>query len=98
MPVEKTTFTAPNKLYGDREISGYGRDGLVVHKVGKSGWTISQASSGMQINGRAVYATKAIALEKMDQLLALDIKWHLPWDEMNRAFSVCATDIRAIMS
>ena len=98
MQVEKVTFTAPNKLYGDREISGYGRGGLVAHKVGKSGWTISQASSGMQINGRAVYPTKAAALQKMDQLLALDIKWRLPWDEMNRAFSTYATEIRAILS
>ena len=91
-------FTAPNKLYGDKEIAGYGQDGLVVHKIGKSGWTISHQASGSQLSGKAVYKTKAAAAQRLALLLDLDVKWALPWDEMRPAFSANATDIRIILA
>lgn len=95
MSTVKTTFTQTNKLYGDTEVSGYGRGGLVTHKV-KRGWSVSHGPSGMQISSKAVRPTRAAAEAMMEELLALDIKWELPWEEMIRAFSVNATDIRAI--
>lgn len=92
----KVKFTIPNKLYGDKAAEGYGSSGLVVHKLGR-GWTISHAPSGMQIRGGSIWTLKTEALERMDQLLALRVRWDLSWDEMANGFSENREAIKSIV-
>lgn len=96
MTHKKITFTSPNKLYGDREETGYGSGGLVAHKHGR-GWTISQVSSGMAIRGGSVWATKAEALGRLEKLIALPVPWEKSWDEMKDDFRKNAVSIREIV-
>lgn len=92
----KIEFNIPNRLYGDIGASGYGRGGLVVHRL-ERGWTISKVSDGARVRGGSVWGTKAVALEKMEKLLALDVAWEKPWDEMRVGFSKNVDAIRAIV-
>jgi len=98
MTYKKITFTVTNKLYGDSEVAGYGRGGLVAHKTSKTGrgWTISQASSGMVIRGGSAWGSKNDAFERIEKLLALPIKWEKPWDGMRAQFAENRDAIRAI--
>lgn len=96
MAYQRITFTIPNRLYGDKEVSGYGRGGLVVHRLGR-GWTISKVSDGARVRGGSVWGTKTAALEKMEKLLALEVAWEKPWDEMRVGFSKNIDAIRAIV-
>lgn len=92
----KIGFIIPNKLYGDKDASGYGRGGLVVHRLGR-GWTISKVSDGVRVRGGSVWGTKAVALEKMEKLLALGVAREKPWDEMRVGFSKNVDAIREIV-
>lgn len=96
MTHKKITFTIPNKLYGDREETGYGSKGLVAHKHGR-GWTVSHVSSGMAIRGGSVWATKAEALDSLEKLIALPVPWEKSWDEMKDDFRKNAVSIRDIV-
>lgn len=96
MTHRKITFTIPNKLYGDKETTGYGSGGLVAYKYGR-GWTLAQASSGMAIRGGSVWSTKAEALDRLEKLLALPIAWDKPWDEMSAKFSEHREAVREIV-
>lgn len=93
----KQTFTSLNKLYGGKQIDGYGKRGLVVHKAGKAGWTISQASSGMQIRATAIYSTRTEAFKRMDALLELPVHWMKPFDEMSQEVAAVSDQIRGIL-
>lgn len=98
-PHQKITFTVTNKLYGDREVTGYGRGGLVVHKVSPMGrgWTISQASSGMTIRGGSVWGSKQDALDRVEKLLSLPIEWEKPFSEMSAQFGMNGDAVREII-
>ena len=96
MTYKKITFTIPNKLYGDKEVTGYGSAGLVAHKHGR-GWTVSHVSSGMAIRGGSVWSTKAEALDRLEKLIALPIPWDKPRDEMSSKFSEHREAIREIV-
>ena len=96
MTHKKIAFTIPNKLYGDREETGYGSAGLVAHKHGR-GWTISQVSSGMAVRGGSVWATKAEALDRLEKLIALPVPWEKSWEEMSSKFSEHRETIREIV-
>lgn len=96
MTHKKITFTIPNKLYGDKEATGYGSKGLVAHKLGR-GWTVSQVSSGMAVRGGSVWATKAEALGRLEKLIALPVPWEKSWEEMSSKFSEHREAIREIV-
>ena len=97
MDYAKVSFVERNEIYGDKTIVGYGRDGLAVHKVGRSAWTISHVFSGRLIRSGSDWTTKENALDHLEALLALPIAWQKSWEAISGPFSTNRDIIRAIV-
>ena len=70
----KQTVTMPGYMGKPWEVTGEIRNGLILHKMGKS-WCITHLATGCHI-GREGSTLKRDAIAKMESLLAVGVNWN----------------------
>ena len=95
---KKSTITIPNKVYGDRTVPAYIKDGVAVSQDDKVFWGVYHAAGGIEIYYKLARRTLKEAKEVAQEIIDLDVDWTRAADDerLQQQLRVATPDIRRI--